>query len=175
MKIKKICLYCGKEFECKTSDDRKYCSVQCMRLCPIYKENLKSGVHKYVKRIKELPDTDVTKQKFMDSIKNAQKVKTEKSKTRNYVLYGNSKIKPIKLDVSVEYVEKYRQEHPVCEICGKPEKVKTNGRTVSKLAVDHNHKTGKFRGLLCCDCNRKLGWFENLQDNILNYLNKKPL
>ena len=37
----------------------------------------------------------------------------------------------------------------VCAICGKPDK--------KKLAVDHCHKTGKIRGLLCSCCNTVLG------------------
>jgi hypothetical protein len=54
-----------------------------------------------------------------------------------------------------------------CQICDqKPEK---------KLVVDHCHKTGKVRGLLCQQCNLGLGAFRDNQD-ILDraklYLNK---
>jgi hypothetical protein len=44
-----------------------------------------------------------------------------------------------------------------CAICGKI----PNGRD---LCVDHDHKTGKIRGLLCHNCNTGIGQF---QDNIL--------
>ena len=41
---------------------------------------------------------------------------------------------------------------------------------VKALAVDHNHTTGKIRGLLCGPCNTRLGWFETSRDLILKYL-----
>jgi Recombination endonuclease VII len=37
----------------------------------------------------------------------------------------------------------------VCAICGNPPKNR-------RLSVDHNHRTGKVRGLLCFRCNRAL-------------------
>ena len=77
------------------------------------------------------------------------------------------------LDITNGELEEYRKTHLVCEICGKVEKISPNHKTIARLAVDHDHKTNKFRGLLCCDCNRKLGWFENLEEEILKYLHKK--
>lgn len=46
----------------------------------------------------------------------------------------------------------------VCEICKQPESGKHG-----HLSVDHNHATGKIRGLLCTDCNVGIG---RLKDSI---------
>lgn len=59
-----------------------------------------------------------------------------------------------------EYEAMAEAQNHCCAICGTPETAK-RGRTTLKLAVDHNHKTGKVRGLLCGTCNRKLGVLEN--------------
>jgi len=45
----------------------------------------------------------------------------------------------------------------VCAICGSDDP-KTGGRS---FAVDHDHVTGKVRGLLCSPCNRALGGFND--------------
>lgn len=47
------------------------------------------------------------------------------------------------------------QQGGVCAICQKPPR---EGRP---LAIDHDHKTERFRGLLCDDCNRGLGMFHD--------------
>lgn len=68
---------------------------------------------------------------------------------------------------SEKTVEQIREElgqrqGNVCAICGKPETVKRKG-TTKRLSIDHNHKTGEIRGLLCSRCNMKLGVLENVE------------
>ena len=57
-----------------------------------------------------------------------------------------------------EYQSIYDSQGGVCAICKKPECVKFRGK-VRNLAIDHEHETGKVRGLLCMNCNRGLGAF----------------
>ena len=64
-----------------------------------------------------------------------------------------------------DYDELYRAQGGLCAICGKSEIAMiwaSRGRTkVSHLAVDHDHKTGAIRGLLCYRCNIGLGSFRD--------------
>lgn len=39
--------------------------------------------------------------------------------------------------------------------------------------LDHDHVTGKIRGLLCGSCNRKLGWYEKHRPRVDSYLSQK--
>jgi hypothetical protein len=74
-----------------------------------------------------------------------------------------------------EYDEMLEKQKGVCAICGKSEVVK-NQYGIKRLAVDHNHITGKVRGLLCTHCNIGIGNlfvdFEgvNLLLNAINYV-----
>jgi Recombination endonuclease VII len=53
-----------------------------------------------------------------------------------------------------EYTRLIAEQSGVCKVCkGIPDGMKSYGR----LHLDHDHATGKVRGLLCGHCNRALG------------------
>ena len=55
----------------------------------------------------------------------------------------------------------------LCAVCGNPE-TSTMKRTgeIKMLHIDHDHKTGKIRGLLCQDCNMALGHLQDSSERI---------
>ena len=60
----------------------------------------------------------------------------------------------------VEREEMEKAQGGVCAICGDPPR---GGKTAwARLNVDHDHKGGKVRALLCADCNHGIG---KLKDN----------
>jgi len=70
-----------------------------------------------------------------------------------------------------EFEQMLKNQDYKCDICKLP-----SDSFKEWLVVDHNHTTGKVRGLLCKSCNFGLGNFKdstfNLQ-NALNYLLKQ--
>ena len=74
-----------------------------------------------------------------------------------------------------EVVELAAFQKEVCAICGNPPDV-TKKR--GGLHVDHDHATGKVRGLLCEPCNQGLGFFRDNIDNLAaaaRYLQSPPM
>lgn len=76
-----------------------------------------------------------------------------------------------------DYNQMLITQNGVCAICGKPETSLDNySYNIKALTVDHNHKTGKVRGLLCMNCNRCLGLLKdnvNTLNNAIKYLQKE--
>lgn len=54
-----------------------------------------------------------------------------------------------------EYERLLQTQNGVCALC------QTEKPAKNALPVDHDHVTGKVRGILCIPCNRALGYFEN--------------
>jgi hypothetical protein len=70
------------------------------------------------------------------------------------------------------YNELLSKQGGVCAICKQPERVKVRRRLTS-LCVDHDHGTGKVRGLLCNNCNSGIGYLRDsaaLLQNAIAYL-----
>ncbi len=91
-----------------------------------------------------------------------------KDKFREYSLLKLYKI------TSKDYKIMLENQNNVCAICEKPETALKNGK-VKSFAIDHDHLTGKIRGLLCSKCNRGIGYFKDskiLLSNAIEYLEK---
>jgi len=67
-----------------------------------------------------------------------------------------------------EYDELFARQNGSCAICNMPQ-----SELKRRLAVDHNHITGKIRGLLCFRCNASIGKFGDdpeLLEKAISYL-----
>lgn len=57
-----------------------------------------------------------------------------------------------------EYTELLKKQNSLCAVCENKETVINHkSEKLQKLSVDHDHVTGKVRGLLCTACNKALG------------------
>ena len=68
-----------------------------------------------------------------------------------------------------EYNALFAKQEGCCGICGAHQSEFTKA-----LAIDHDHKTGEVRGLLCMPCNTALGKFNDspeLLHSAIRYLN----
>lgn len=65
-----------------------------------------------------------------------------------------------------DYDRMLKEQDGKCKLCNKEEHVRgtTPDKKPKRLAVDHCHKTGKVRGLLCHNCNVMLGQYEKWKD-----------
>jgi hypothetical protein len=75
------------------------------------------------------------------------------------------------------FLQMVKQQDNCCAICGQSGEPDDN-RITTNLVVDHNHKTGKVRKLLCHKCNKGLGQFlddPELLDKAASYLREQNL
>jgi hypothetical protein len=99
-----------------------------------------------------------------EKIANYNKSNSEKRK----LVVKKSFIKRTYGIVYEDYLSMHREQDYKCKICKRHADEFKKG-----LVVDHDHKTGKVRALLCTNCNSQLHVLENkeLYDKYMNYLN----
>ena len=89
-------------------------------------------------------------------------------KKRQYSKSRSAKDSVLKRNYGIsleEYEKMVDEQNNVCYICLESDSV--------KLAVDHNHKTGKVRKLLCRKCNTAIGLLKEditIVENVLKYI-----
>lgn len=151
-----ICKTCNKEYYKNNIEKikefyKKPCNKEYQR--EYQKEYRKNNVEK-LKQYYYNRDTEKEKQYYKDNIIN----------TRNNFLKHKFGI-----DIK-QYHQMYKDQDGNCLICGKPQ-----SELKGKLCVDHDHITGKIRGLVCADCNHGLGNFKDtprILQKAIDYLNK---
>ena len=71
-----------------------------------------------------------------------------------YKANSNARNRKRSCGISLEqYQSLYDSQNGLCAICGKPQ-----SELKEALSADHDHVTGKIRGLLCHNCNQFLGY-----------------
>jgi hypothetical protein len=81
----------------------------------------------------------------------------EKRKDVNYLRARQAK----KFNTTPEHLHELFATQSVCQICKQVDERRA-------LSIDHNHSTGKVRGLLCDACNKALGCFKDSIENLEN-------
>ena len=118
---------------------------------PVYKDNYEWSLG-LVQQREDESDTDF-KKRYVKHWRKRNEVRCQDASLKKH--YGMT------ID---EYEKMYDKQKGLCFICGNPETTQCNNGKSRKLAVDHCHKTGKIRGLLCTSCNRGLGYFQDSID-----------
>ena len=91
--------------------------------------------------------------------RNSARIKAQqKERYQGYLPHYHYKAKyGISLD---DYKALFESQGGKCAICRKPQGKRS-------LGVDHDHATGRVRGLLCDKCNLGLGYFDDEPDRLL--------
>ncbi len=85
--------------------------------------------------------------------KNCHCKKTAENYRKNPEVKHMSRVKALYGISKEDYKKLFEKQNGKCAICELTFK--------ESLCVDHNHKTGKVRGLLCHNCNRAIGLFKD--------------
>jgi hypothetical protein len=96
---------------------------------------------------------------------------SHKEQYKEYYNHDRERIYNQTYNISLEeYNSLYESQMGCCAICKKPQ-----SEVKKRFSIDHNHKNGKIRGLLCNSCNLFLGICcddINILKESINYLLK---
>jgi hypothetical protein len=137
---------------------------------------VKCGIHKDEHHFRIRPEKGY-REKSCKECRYAQ-ARSNKNRAANVARYRSSdKYKEsIRRGVLKKYgltIEEYNNvvesQDGLCAICKNPETRTIRGKLKS-LSVDHDHKTGRVRGIICDNCNTILGRVKDSEDHLLALL-----
>jgi hypothetical protein len=184
------CLRCGNAFSRKSSDINrgrtKFCGRECSdaykkeraekHAIEVLKNNRKQcKACNITKPLIEFPPSKASRTGYFSYCIECRKEMNRKQDAKRWsekreILIAQRRRAHLRREfgITIEHFEElFQKQGGVCMIC------KQNSQE-KQLAVDHDHKTGKIRSLLCENCNRGLGMFsEDISrlKNAIEYLN----
>ena len=124
-------------------------------------KSMRDGKHsqckKCAKAYRQTPERKIAREIYQKSYKRTPKGKVAHRASYYKRLYG--------LTLG-QHKLMYIDQDGCCIIC-------KNAISYSEVVTDHDHNTGRVRGLLCSSCNMKLGWYEKNRQNVNVYLEGK--
>jgi len=166
--------------ECNKKRDKEYRQNHKHEIDVYQKEYRQKNKEYFRQKAKEYYQLNKEKLKEYKTIyreNNKEKIKAQQieyrennpEKIRNHDLKSNHNI------TLEEYNKMLDEQNGVCAICFEKETDKESNKKIKSLAVDHDHKIGSVRGLLCGKCNKMLGMAKDnifILKNAIEYLKR---
>lgn len=108
------------------------------------------GIHNWLGKSLSEETKKIISEKAMG---NKRRIGFKNSKEHNEIIRKSMLLNTHGFIHGLSKTKEYKRLKGLCKICGSFPK--------RKLSLDHDHKTGKIRGLLCNSCNMALGLFKD--------------
>lgn len=139
----------GEDFMVSKKNGKRYCGI-CLSLNKKHYDFVHREQKRLYQRENYKKNSHLWKEAYIRRKKDGIIAKyKESAKSRIRELGHIHRLKSYNLTLS-EYNKMCESQKNLCAIC-------LNISQKKRLAVDHNHETGKIRGLLCEACNQTLG------------------
>ena len=120
------------------------------------KSNRRDGFQTYCKKCHNQMQRDKYASDPMAKVK--RQIRAGRRKEKDPLVQRRSELKRLYGITLEDYVDMFSKQEGVCAICLE------ECQTRKSLSVDHDHATGKIRGLLCNRCNRAIGMLNDDAD-----------